>query len=313
MDTDLNVVFGAGPMGRAITRQLLAEGCRVRLVSRAGTAPGLPGAEAWCADLLVPEAALAAAEGARTVFHCAAPAYSEWVTLFPGLQDNIVAAAAKAGAVLVVIENLYGYGVAGHLTEDMALTAGTRKGRVRAEMSHRLFEAHQKGRVRAVAGRASDFFGPGARVATLGERVFPRLLAGRRISWLGNPDMPHSFTYVPDFAAALIRLSRSPEAWGRAWHVPSPPVLTPRAVMARAAALAGAPAPRISPMPKPLLWGLSKVVPIVREVAETAYMFDSPFVMEHKAWDAAFGTRATPWDQALGATVEWWRSQGRVA
>ncbi len=318
------VVLGAGPLGRAVAEALVARGHPVRIVSRTGT--GVPGAEAVAADLHDPAQAIAACAGAGAVFQCAAPPYHRWPDLFPGLQDNAIRAAARAGAVLVVAENLYGYGVAGTLHEGLPLVATTRKGRVRAAMSVRLAEAHGRGEVRVVAGRAADFFGPRVRVSVLGERVWPALLAGRRIGWAGDPDALHSVTFVPDFARALIRLSAEPAAWGRAWHVPSPPARSPRAILAAAAAAAGLPPPRLGRTPWLMLRAVGLMIPAAGEIVEMAYAYDAPQIMRDDAFRTAFGAAAgggvadgtdggttggaTGWDAALAATLAWWRDEG---
>ena len=60
------------------------------------------------------------------------------------------------------------------------------------------------GRVRVTEARASDFVGPesGAQ-AHLGDQLFPRVLAGKKVRVFGDADMPHSWTYVPDVARTL--------------------------------------------------------------------------------------------------------------
>jgi nucleoside-diphosphate-sugar epimerase len=309
MTGEMNVILGAGPVGRAIARALLAEGEPVRLVSRAGTAQGLAGAEPWRADLSDPGAAREACAGASRIFHAAAPPYHRWLVDFPALQENIIAAAAGTGAVLVVVENLYGYGVAGQLHEALPAAATTRKGRLRAEMSARVFAAHESGKVRAVVGRASDFFGPEVRAAALGERFFPPLLAGRTLAWPGDPDAPHSHTYVPDFAAALIRLGRIPTAWGRAWHVPSPRARSARDIAEEAAEVLGLPAPKIRRMPRTLLRIAGIFDRGAAEMVEMTYQFEAPFEILYRDFDAAFGVAPTGWTAALAETTRWWQRQ----
>jgi nucleoside-diphosphate-sugar epimerase len=311
--SDLNVILGAGPMGRAIARRLLAQGQRVRIVTRMSAPEGLVGAEHLRADLMTAEGAMAACAGAGVIFHGAAPAYHRWVAEFPMLQDNIIAAAGHSGAVLGVIENLYAYGVAGTLHESLPLAATTRKGRVRAEMTRRLFAAHEAGRIRAVVGRAADYFGPEVQVSAFGERLWQPLLAGKAVPWIGDPDALHSATYVPDFADALIRLAATPKAWGRAWHVPSPPARPPRAFIAAAAGLAGLPVPKISRVPPLILRAVGLVQPAAGEMVEMLYSFDRPFVIAHEDYDRVFGTPATGWDKALAATLGWWRGPGSAA
>ena len=123
----------------------------------------------------------------------------------PAVAAGVLAAAERNGALLVSLENLYGYGPTGGkpMTEDLPLAATTVKGRTRAAMTGELLAAAADGRVRVAIGRASDFFGPGVtQGSTLGERVFGNALAGRRADFIGNPDLPHTYSYVPDIAAA---------------------------------------------------------------------------------------------------------------
>jgi nucleoside-diphosphate-sugar epimerase len=300
----LHVVIGAGVLGRAIASDLLAAGQMVRIVSRRGTALGA--AEALAVDVMQAEGARAACRGASVVYQCAAPAYHQWARDFSTLQENILQGAASASAVLVVAENLYGYGVAGTLTESLPLQATTRKGRVRAAMSRRLFDAHARGEVQAVAGRASDFFGPGVHQSTMGDRGWPRLLSGKPVDWFGDPDQPHSLTYLPDFARALIRLGQEPAAWGRAWHVPSLPARSPREVLRLASRLARRPEPRIRRVPSWLLRAVGLFDPAAGEMVEMGYSFTQPFRMDDSDWRHHFGTHPTDWDPALTATLRYW-------
>jgi nucleoside-diphosphate-sugar epimerase len=162
--------------------------------------------------------------------------------------------------------------------------------------------------------RASDYFGPGVRAQSpIGERSIPRLLAGRAVSVLRDPDAPHSWTYLPDIAAALVALGGDERAWGRPWHVPTCPPLSQRDIYAALARIAGAPPPRLRPVPPWLIRVGGIAVPFLREFPEVAYQFTAPFVVDSTASRSGFGTGPTPIDQALAATVSWWRDQGRAA
>lgn len=57
----------------------------------------------------------------------------QWPELFPPLQHGVLATAEDNGALLVTLENLYGYGPARGrpMTEDLPLSATTVKGRTR--------------------------------------------------------------------------------------------------------------------------------------------------------------------------------------
>jgi nucleoside-diphosphate-sugar epimerase len=277
------------------------------VVTRSGTA--VPGASSRTADISDPAQAAAAVAGAQVVFQCTSPAYHQWPAQFPALQASVVDAAAAAGALLVVAENLYGYGPGtGLLTEDRPLTATTRKGAVRARLWQDLAAAHEAGRLRVVAGRASDFYGPGVGAGSVvGDRFFGALLRGKPAEVLGDPDRLHTYTYIGDFGEALVALSETESTWGRPWHVPSAPAVTTRSFAAQAADLAGVAVPATGPRLRRLApWQLRLVglaVPAVREMPEMQYQFEQDWVVDYSAYAAAVGGRATPMRTALAATV----------
>ena len=300
-------MLGAGPVGRSVAAALATRGVTPAVVTRSGTA--VPGASSAVADISDPAQAAAAVAGAQVVFQCTSPAYHQWPAKFPALQASVVDAAAAAGALLVVAENLYGYGPGtGLLTEDRPLTATTRKGAVRARLWQDLAAAHQAGRLRVVAGRASDFYGPGVGAGSIvGDRFFGALLRGKPAEVLGDPDRLHTYTYIGDFGEALVALSETESTWGRAWHVPSAPAVTTRSFAAQAADLAGVEVPSTGPRLRRLpAWQLRLVglaVPAVREMPEMLYQFQQDWVVDWSAYAAAVGGRATPMRTALAVTV----------
>src|SRR5512137_371291 len=113
----LHVVFGAGQVGLPLARMLAARGHRVRLVSRSGNAiPGGDGAiQVVAADATDAAACREAVAGAAVVYHCMNPKYeaAAWERDLPRIQESLVAAAGRAGARLVVLDNLYSIGRTG--------------------------------------------------------------------------------------------------------------------------------------------------------------------------------------------------------
>jgi nucleoside-diphosphate-sugar epimerase len=227
----------------------------------------------------------------------------------------MLAAAERAGVVLVTMSNLYGYGPASHpLSERDPLAATGPKGKIWAAVWAQALAAHQAGRVRVAEARAAGYFGPGARQQSmLGQRTVPRLLAGRPVGVLGDPDAAHSWTYLPDIAVALVTLGTDPRAWGRAWHVPANPPMSQRELFSALARLAGVQAPRVRALPGWQLRAARMAVPSARERDEVGYQFGRPFVIDSSAFQATFGARPTPMPDALAATLAWWRKQGRAA
>ena len=310
-ETRLHVVFGTGQVGSALAAHLAGLGMAVRAVSR-HRPPALAGDTDWrAADAADPEAAADAAKGASVVYQCVNAPYTQWPERFPPLQRGVLAAAERNGALLVALENLYGYGPAGGkpMTEDLPLAAATVKGATRAAMTAELLAAAEAGRVRLAIGRASDFFGPGVTAGSvLGERVFGNALAGRRADFIGNPDLPHTYSYVPDIAAGLATLGTDARAAGQTWHLPGPQTVTTRALLDLVAREAGHPV-GIRSVPKLAVRALGLVNPMMRELAEMAYEFDEPFVLDTSKYQSAFGAAGTPLAGAIAATVAWYRTR----
>jgi nucleoside-diphosphate-sugar epimerase len=310
-EAQLHVVFGTGQVGSALAAHLASLGIAVRAVSRHRPAELAGGAEWRAADVTDPEAAADAAKGASVVYQCVNAPYTQWPELFPPLQRGVLAAAERTGALLVALENLYGYGPAGGkpMTEDLPLAATTVKGRTRAAMTGELLAAAEAGRVRFAIGRASDFFGPGVTVgSTLGERVFGNALAGRRADFIGNPDLPHTYSYVPDIAAGLATLGTNARAAGQVWHLPGPQTVTTRALLDLVAGEVGHRV-GVRALPKLAVRALGLVNPMMRELAEMAYEFDEPFILDTSKYQSAFGAAGTPLAGAIAATVAWYRSR----
>lgn len=300
----LHVVLGTGPLGPATARALVARGQAVRLVNRRGiVAVPPPGAQVVAADLSDAPGMRRIAEGAVAIHFCVQPPYHLWATRFPALQDNAIALAETTGARLVVAENLYGYGpVDLPMTEEAPLAATTRKGKTRAAMHRALRAAHDAGRIDMAVARGSDFFGPGVTGAALGAPVFEAILAGRPVTVMDNPDLPHSYTFVPDFGAVMAILATGARASGELFHVPNAPAMTTRAIIRRAALLSGREV-RLRIIAPWQLRLLSVAVRPLREMVEMTCQGTRPFV-DHARFVSAFGDISTPPDEALLATLD---------
>jgi len=308
-ERELHVIFGAGPVGLAVMDELLARGKQVRLVTRKGRADVPDGVEVEAGDAADLEVTERVCKGAAVVYLCCSPPYDKWPELFPPLQNGILVGAVHAGAKLVSMENLYMYGETKGkpVAEDLNFDAYTRKGMIRARMAEELMAAHQSGRVRVVSARASDFFGPRALFSAMGDRVFYPALAGKKVQVLGNPDLPHTMTYVPDIARALVLLGERDEALGKAWHIPSPETVTTREFIERVFADANK-KPRVKTVPRFMVRLMGAFLPVMRELHEMLYLWEEPFILDHSRFETAFGFKATPLDEAVAQTVEWFRA-----
>jgi len=308
---ELHVVFGAGQVGPVLARRLAAAGHRVRLVRRSARAADLEGVQVVRADAADPAQAAEAARGAAAIYHCMNPsAYSAraWAAELPRLQQGLVEAAGRAGARLVVLNNLYALGRTGGrpMTEASPLAPCSKKGEIRARLQVALDEAVTRGDVRAVTGRASDFYGPGGVGTHFADRFWKPALAGKSIGGVVDPETPHTYHYIPDVAAGLAALGQDPQAEG-IFHLPCQPAEPTRTLVARLAEALGQPI-ALSRIPPLVLKLMAFGMPILREVNEMAYQWEEPFVVDDAKFRARYGALVTPPDEAARATVAWGRA-----
>jgi nucleoside-diphosphate-sugar epimerase len=307
-ESNLHVVAGLGAVGRAVIAELVARGLPVRAVGRR-RAPDLPAVDFVDADLADVSSARRALAGAAVVYHTASAPYDRWPTLLPPLMRGVLEGAASTGARVVYADNLYAYGpVDGAITEDLPYRATGRNGLVRARLADQLMAAHTAGTVPATIGRASDYYGPHGRQSTAGERLFVPALAGSPAQVLGDPDLPHTFTYLGDFARGLVTLGTEEAALGQIWHLPSAETLTTRRLVELAYEEAGHPV-RLRVLPSAFLSMLALVSPMLRAVKEQQYQRTAPWIVDHGKFETAFGARVTPHREAIRATLEWFGSE----
>jgi nucleoside-diphosphate-sugar epimerase len=297
----LHVIVGAGSVGAALAHQLTATGASVRMVSRSGSGPVHPAIERVAADATDAVRLTDLAQGAVALYNCANPPYHRWATDWPPLATSLLTAAERTGAVLATCSNLYGYGpVDGPMTEDHPMAATGTKGRVRARMWSDALGAHEAGRVRATEVRGSDYLGATA-ASQLGDTVMPRVLAGKSARILGDPAVPHAFTYVGDVARMLLVAASDERAWGKAWHVPTHPARPAREVVDDLADAAGVPRVAVRQLPGWAIRVLGVAMPFMREMPEVMHQHTRPWHLDSTAAEQTFGLAPTPWPEILEA------------
>jgi len=305
---DLHVIFGAGQVGYLLAEQLTSAGKRVRVVKRStGGVP--PSCEITTGDAASESFCVDACRGAAVVYHCMNPPYSTavWADAVPRYMNHLIAAAGRANARLVVLDNLYMLGRpdGNPLNEETPMNPCSRKGEIRARAAERLFEADRRGEVTAVSGRASDFYGPRGTQTGLGDFFWPRALAGKT-SFLPIPvDAIHTYHYIPDVAAALAALgSAGADITGRAWMLPCRPAEPLRELVARLAATLGRPLP-LAQVPRWIVRMMAVAMPLMRELDEMLYQWDEPFIVDDGRFRERFGLEPADADSAAAETVAW--------
>jgi nucleoside-diphosphate-sugar epimerase len=308
---DLHVVFGTGPLGLAVMRELRRRGKPVRMINRSSRVRFVKDLQTQLggADAADPVQSREACEGAAVVYHCVGLPYARWSEL-PRIAEGIAKGAASVQAKLVYGDNLYAYGaVKVAMTESLPMAATTNKGRIRAGIAQTLIALHESGAIRVAIGRGSDFFGPGAtEAAMMGTRVFGRALAGKSAQVVGNPERLHTYTFIDDFGRALVTLGERDEALGEVWHVPSAPAVTTRGFVDKVYGELGARA-RLRTAPRMVLRLLGRFDENIRELNEMLYQFERDFIMDSSSFESAFGIAATPLEESIRQTLRWYKER----
>jgi nucleoside-diphosphate-sugar epimerase len=138
--------------------------------------------------------------------------------------------------------------------------------------------------------------------------MFGAAVAGKPASVLGNPDARHTYTFIDDFAGALVTLGRYEQALGEVWHVPNADTVSTRAFAEQVFAEQGV-EPRLRLMPGTMLRLLALVSPTLRAVRQVAYQLERPFVVDHSKFEASFGADPTPQPDAIRRTLDWYRQR----
>ena len=295
-------ILGAGgSISNQFVKLLAARNLPFRTVSR--HAPAGPGAaESKAADLTNHEQTLEAVAGSDLVFLLVGLKYDHkvWAEQWPRIIDNTIDACKRANAKLVFFDNVYMYGkVRGPMTEATPYNPTSKKGEVRARIAASVEKEWKSGELTAMIARSADFYGPGAKNGIANVLIFEPFSKGQKAMCLVSDALPHSYTYVPDAADALLKLVETPSAWNQVWHLPTTPQPPTGREFIHAAAEAMGVAPKYSILSRTMvkLGGLFN--PTVREVHEMLYQNDSPYLFDSSKYASAFNVSGTPYGEGI--------------
>jgi len=216
-----HIVVGAGPVGTATALRPAEQEEQVVVVTRSGSGPTHQGIGRTAADASSAAAMTELAAGAVAIYNCANPAYHRWPSDWRPLPKHcsrppsVRVRFLPIAAVTATVSHLYGYGpVSSPMTEDLPLAVQGPKALICVPMWRDALAAHVAGRVRVTEVRGSDYVGHGAQIH-LGDRVVPRLLAGRDVTVTRSSDTRHTWTATDDVARLLVMVAVDERAWGR--------------------------------------------------------------------------------------------------
>ena len=302
-----HVIVGSGPVGSGVAKLLVNMGIGVTVVTRRGSNLRHPLIVNAIGDASDNDFLTSIALGSSVIYNCANPAYHRWRTDWPPIHESLMIAAEKSGAVLVMTDNFYSFDskTVMPMRENTPMNSLGAKGLVIATMSRDLLEAHKCGRIRATLARASDFFGPNVYISQFGEQRIRAILESGRVLVLGDLDMAHSLSYIPDVAQTLVTIANNENAWGKTWHVPNAPAVTQREAINLLAKFFDRTV-QLAETKKLNVYLKSFAHRHERELLEILWQWEQPFYTDCSITESTFGIKPTPLEEALEATARWW-------
>jgi nucleoside-diphosphate-sugar epimerase len=306
------IIGAAGAVGRAVADELEKRGLRPAVLGRDGARlERLFGGRADIrpADLADPEAAARALEGIGQAVYCVGLPYPEF-NRHPVLMRAALQAARKAGVQrMIVVSSVYSYGRprAERVSEDHPREPEARKGRFRKEQEDAAIAAHEPGVLETLVLHLPDFYGPYAS-NSLAHMMLESLMAGKPARWLGDPDLPHEFVYIPDAARVIADLLEHRECFGRRWNLAGPGAISGRQFAELAAKEIGC-RPRVIRTGRGMLIMAGLFSPLLRQLVELQYLGETPVLLDDSALASVLGgLQKTPYEEGVRRMVEWMRS-----
>lgn len=305
MSSRILVLGAAGRFGRLAAEAFRDAGWTVASLVRPGAAAHAPkGTEVLELNALDHAAVAEAARGADVVLHALNPPLTDWPRLALPLAYSAITAAEMAGATLIFPGSLYNYGspLPPVIDEATPMRPTSRKGQLRLAIEDRMAEAADRG-TRTIVLRAGDFFG-GGRGAWM-DLVIAKEIRQSRVTYPGPLDAVHEWTYLPDLAAALVRLAVMREKLGRfetfgfAGHA-----VTGREFIGAIAKATGRRL-EVKRMGWWLIHGLRPFLALPRELSEIAYLWQEPHRIAGDKLATAIGdVPHTPLDVAVARALQ---------
>jgi nucleoside-diphosphate-sugar epimerase len=139
--------------------------------------------------------------------------------------------------------------------------------------------------------------------------IFDAALKGGTANVIGPIDTPHEFIFVPDLAETLIALSEKEEAYGKAWNVAGPGLMTTRQFAEQVfGAVHQKPGLRVAG--KFMLRVLGLFNPFLREVVEMHYLWTTPVKLDDTRLRQLLpNLYKTPYTEGIRATIDAMRTR----
>jgi nucleoside-diphosphate-sugar epimerase len=304
-------ILGTGQVGQAVFEQLqtIKSQQEILLVNRTGKiAFDLPpGTRLLGIDVTKPENLIEIFQQSEVVFSCTDVPYQFWRVFYPLLSNAMVEGLKHSEAKLVFADNMYAYGnLRGKLMhEELNHSAQTEKGKIRAALLERFKQQGVNRRVAIV--KSSDFIGPRIEKGVFGIDFLKSIYQNKTINLPGKVTLPHHFTFIEDFAKALVCVAFEPTAYDQVWHTPNAMAISQQEWINLFIKYTDLNI-RYRSIPKFVINVIGMFNPFIKELKELSYQFEYPYLINAQKFISVFGDHSTSPDEIVKKTVQWYNS-----
>jgi nucleoside-diphosphate-sugar epimerase len=302
MKNRILVLGAAGRLGYVAAETFRRQGWVVKGLVRPGRAGAVPH-RGEPVEAVTRDEAIEAGRGCDVVLNALNPVITEWQRNALSLAYGAIAAAESNGATLLFPGSVwnYGSGMPAVIDETTPMHPTTRKGGMRVEIEHRIREACDRG-MRAVVLRAGDFYGGGK--GSWLDLVVTKNIERGRLTYPGPMDVPHAWTYLPDFATTLVRLAERRADFGpfETFGFPGD-TITGNELIATIEAVTRSKF-NVRPMSWWFLKSIGQLMALSRELSELEYLWRVPHRISGEKLAALLGdVPHTPLPDAIAASL----------
>ncbi len=236
------------------------------------------------------------------VINACNPVYTRWAMEALPLNAASITIACALNATLIFPGNVYNFGadMGESLIHDTEQRAQTRKGLIRIAMEQQLANAAASG-LQTIIIRAGDYFG--CTDGSWFDLVIAKNLHRGKITSPGSLNVSHPWAYVPDLAETFVNVAEARSRLAQferihfAGHSATIQTVidTISQLMQRTY--------KVGALPWSIIRTFSFAVPMWREIAELAYLWQRPHQLitapEHQSLIAA----QTPFDDAIRRSI----------
>ena len=289
-----------GGIGDAVTTAAIRGGHTVTALARSpDRVEPREGLRVIRGDVRDPSALAETLRGTDAVLHGVNVPYERWEPEMIELSDLIFAAAEAAGTTVLFPGNLYGLGP--DFSEPLSEQSprhppAPKKGRLRNELEAKLNALS----VPTITLRMGDFFGGIGESTWMHFLTKDALQSAGAIQYPSDPDVLHSWAYLPDAAEAFVRLAeKNTELPTHASFHFEGHIVTGHTWIKAVRTALGDPNRRVKRLPWFWMQFARPFVPLVRELFEMRYLWDQPVRMDGSRLEQTVVLRHTPFEKAI--------------